>query len=311
MQVILSSVATTTVHKADGSQVSDFLITIEKIVFNEVALFNINYFNTESTYTVGTGAEQITVTASESNKAIKESITKMFMICRILAMVIALLVLIYIGIRMALASVASDKAKYKNMLIAWVQSIAIMFLMVYIMVIIVGFGESLTNIFFSLKDSLLAGKESFEVEVTESITRHIFETSGLKLATYSIIYWIVIYSQFKFFYLYIKRVLMVGFLIMISPLITITYSIDKAGDGKAQAFGTWFSEFLMNVLIQPLHALLYLIFVFSANEIATISPVVAVIFMLGIGSAERMVKVIFNMRGLVSLRGINKFRKQK
>ena len=41
---------------------------------------------------------------------------------------------------------------------------------------------------------------------------------------------------------------------------TVTYSIDKAGDGKAQAFGNWLSEFVMNVLVQPLHAIIYLVF---------------------------------------------------
>ena len=60
----------------------------------------------------------------------------------------------------------------------------------------------------------------------------------------------------------------------------ITYSIDKAGDGKAQAFGAWFIEYFTNIMIQPLQAILYLIFVFSANEIAQKAPIVGVIFLL-------------------------------
>ena len=67
-----------------------------------------------------------------------------------------------------------------------------------------------------------------------------------------------------------KRFLMVGFLIVISPLITITYSIDKAGDGKAQAFSTWLKEFMVNILIQPLHALIYLVFVLMAKRLILI-----------------------------------------
>ena len=49
--------------------------------------------------------------------------------------------------------------------------------------------------------------------------------------------------------MYIKRMITVAFLILISPIITITYSIDKAGNGKAEAFSTWLREFLHNVLI--------------------------------------------------------------
>ena len=43
----------------------------------------------------------------------------------------------------------------------------------------------------------------------------------------------------------------IGFLIVIAPLVTITYSIDKISDGKAQGMNTWFREFAYNVLIQP------------------------------------------------------------
>ena len=139
----------------------------------------------------------------------------------------------------------------------------------------------------------------------------IFSEAGYNLAMLSIAYWALLYTEIKFLWLYSKRLLMVGFLILISPLITITYPIDKAGDGRAQAFSTWMKEFLLNVLIQPLHALLYLIFILSANAIASESIIVAVALLFAMGQAERMVKVIFNMKGSASLRGIDKFMKKE
>ena len=108
-----------------------------------------------------------------------------------------------------------------------------------------------------------------------------------------------------------KRLLMVGFLIIISPLITITYSIDKVGDGKAQAFSIWLKEIIVNVLIQPLHALIYLIFVLTANSIAASSPLVALAMLMAMGTVERMVKVVFDMKGVLTLRGVNKFMKKE
>jgi hypothetical protein len=114
--------------------------------------------------------------------------------------------------------------------------------------------------------------------------------------------------ELKFFWLYMKRFLMVGFLIMISPLITISYSIDKAGDGKAQAFQKWSQEFIMNVLIQPLHALLYLVIVVTANEIATQAPLVAILLLFGISQSEKMVKVIFNMAETASMKGMHQLK---
>lgn len=290
---------------------TEFWLTIDRIVFNRVALFNINYFDTEDTYFVG----DLEVTADTSNIAIKEGITHVFYLCRLLAISILLLVLIYIGIRMALSTIASDQAKYKKMLVSWIESFIYVFVLVYIMVVIIEFGELLTGIFYDMRCQLLEAQTGTASELFEETTRSkvmefVIYKEGLELTIWSIIYWLLLFTEIKFFWLYIKRVFMIGLLIIISPLITITYSIDKVGDGKAQVFSSWFKEFIVNVLIQPLHALLYLIFIFTANSIATYSPIVAVALLMVMGSAERMVKVVFDMRGLTSLSGINKFMKK-
>ena len=47
--------------------------------------------------------------------------------------VLSMSVLLYIGIRMLLSTVAQDKAKYKQMLIDWVVSLCLLFFMHYIM----------------------------------------------------------------------------------------------------------------------------------------------------------------------------------
>lgn len=290
---------------------SDFWLTIDRIVFNRIALFNVNYFDTEDTYDVGTAE----ITANTSNIAIKEGITSIYYICRLLAISILLLVLIYIGIRMALSTVASDQAKYRKMLVSWVESLIYVFVMAYIMVAIIEFSELLTGIFYDMRVQLVNAQTGVEHKLFEETIRAktlslVFENDGLQLTIWSVIYWILLYTEIKFFWLYIKRVFMVGLLIIISPLITITYSIDKVGDGKAQVFSSWLKEFIVNVLIQPLHALLYLIFVLTANSIAIYSPIVAVVLLMVMGSAERMVKVVFDMKGLTSLNGINKFMKK-
>lgn len=101
--------------------------------------------------------------------------------------------------------------------------------------------------------------------------------------------------------MYLKRTLMVGFLIVIAPLITITYPMDKMGDNKAQAFSAWLNELLINVFIQPIHAIIYLVFSFTAGEIASFAPLLALIFLMSITSAEKMVRNIFNMQNSKSL----------
>lgn len=309
IDVLMSSI-TVTEETENGTAKNEFWYTIDRTVFNRIALFNINYFNTDPTYKVG----DIEITADPNNINIKEGITTVYYICRLLSMIISMLVLIYIGIRMALSTVASEQAKYKKMLVSWIESIVLMFMLVYIISAVIYFGETITGIFFNMRNDLINSNEGYDVfenTIRGKTLDLVFSFSGLELTLWSIIYWVLLFTELKFFWLYAKRLLMVGLLITVSPLITITYSIDKVGDGKAQVFSSWFKEFTVNVLIQPLHALIYLIFVLTANAIAAQSPLVAIAMFLAMGSAERMVKVVFDMRGITTLRGVNKFMKKE
>ena len=291
----------------------NYFFSIERAVFNRIPLFNINFFEMGDTYKVGVeGENQVEIESSAEVNAIKDRVAKMFRIIQIIATGLSLVVLLYIGIRMALSTLSDDKAKYKKMLIGWVESVVILFLLEYIMVAVIMFGEMLTNLFYDLEIQLLstaASDESFELIIRERIWTALFDSSGLDYAMNTVMYICLLFLQLKYFWTYLKRVLMVGFLIMIAPLITVTYGIDKAGDGKAQAFSIWMKEFVVNVLIQPLHALIYLIFVLSAGEIAKVSPIIALAFIMAMGVVERMVKIIFDLKGLVSLRGVNKLGK--
>ena len=88
---------------------------------------------------------------------------------------------------------------------------------------------------------------------------------------------------------------------MIAPIITITYSMDRVGDGKAQALNTWFSEFMLNVLIQPFHCLIYIVFpntaiilIQEAGWGSVAGAVLAIMCMVFIWPGEKIIKKIFN-----------------
>lgn len=301
IDLILSMLSVTV---EDGS--ATFWYTIERTVFNRISLFNINYFNTNPTYSVG----DIEIESNSSNIQIKQGIASTYHVCKMLALIGSLLVLIYIGIRMAISTVSSDQSKYRKMFVSWLESVVIIFVMGYIMVAVIGLGERITEILYGIEQQLINSGEGygvFENTIRVTLLQKIFTSAGLELTMWSIIYWILLFMEVKFFWLYMKRLLMVGLLIIVSPLITITYSIDKAGDGKAQVFSSWMKEFIVNVFIQPLHALIYMVMVLTANSIATTSPLIAIVLLMSMGTVERMVKVVFDMRNLSTLRGVNKF----
>lgn len=110
----------------------------------------------------------------------------------------------------------------------------------------------------------------------------------------------IIILTFVFLIMYIKRMITIAFLILISPIITITYSIDKMNDGKSQALDTWTKEFLQNVLIQPFHCIIYLVFISVGinivNNSGTLAAgIIVILTMFFIFEAEKIIKNIFGI----------------
>ncbi len=291
---------------------SDGLFTIEKTVFNEIGLFNINYFNFESNYKVGIGNNAKSVDADSTIMSkVRKSVAKIFIILRLIAIAISLLTLVYVGIRMALSTVTSDKIKYKQMLMAWVESIIILFLLQYIISILFQLGEVFGNMIYNIKCNLgSSGEIGFETEIMDTLQKSMLGQAGWEFVANVLPYWFLIFIQTKFFLSYFKRLITVGFLILISPLVTVTYPIDKVGDGKAQAFSVWFNELAINIFIQPIHAMIYLVFIYTAGEIAKHSILVALVFLLSLTKVEKIVLFLFNLRNVASLRPVDEERKK-
>lgn len=291
-----------------SATVGTLSFTIEDTVFDMYGLFNIDYFNFNKTYTIGNQFKK-NITADSAVLTLRESVAQNFILTRLIATTASLVILIYVGIRMALSSLASDKAKYKKMLLAWFESIIMLFLMQYIIAFMFGIGKACGNVLYDLKN-LLNGT-SFEQKTIDKIFGNMLGSSGWTYALYSVVYWFLVFIQLRFYMTYLKRQITVGFLILISPLITITYPIDKIGDGKAQAFIIWFNELSVNILIQPLHALLYLVIMYTAGDIAEYSIIIASFFLLGLTKVEKVVLKLFNLKNLVSIKAVDEKDKEK
>lgn len=251
-------------------------------IFNKVGLTNIDFFD----FSGNIGAIQ----------TIRINVATWYYILRILAIVILLVVLIYVGIRMAISTVASEQAQYKKMLTDWVVSFALIFLLNYIIIFTIEANNALVGLL----------EYPVRTKIGMGITTQLITRSVVGVATVSwgslIVYAMLIGMTTAFLFTYIKRMLTIGFLIIISPLITITYSIDRAGDGKAQALNNWLKEFMFTVLIQPFHCIIYIVFVSSAIDLLSWEGsipkmVLAIMCMAFIWKAEKIVKTIFGFDG--------------
>lgn len=201
---------------------------------------------------------------------------------------------------MAISTLATDKAKYKKMVQAWAVSLLLVFAMHWIVVIISVVQNNILGIIRDFADKMEI-TDTLKVSQIESQiftdASKLYGESGIwNLVAAIFTMWILTFYQLKFFIMYIRRLVEIGFLIIISPLVTITYSIDKLGDGKAQAFTAWFTELTMKATIQIVHAITYLIFIGSAGYIATEHPMLAAVFFALLSRSEKIIKNTFNVK---------------
>lgn len=326
---------------------------------------------------VVTGTSAPTGELKSPANELKTYIAGWYKTLRNLALVILLSILVYVGIRIMLSSVASDKAKYKQMLGDWVVAVCLLFLMHYIMSFSIYIVNELTDMIVSIQadgskknevlnqisgnltvdqeknlgaavDILLldgttnndmadrvknaydtlakSGSDrtryadfffqdaqlsqraddknnakvliwpvsNFMEEARVKYQLHRIDgTDNISMYGYGLIYVILVIYTIIFLFTYMKRVVYMAFLTVIAPLVAVTYPIDKMNDGKAQAFNMWFKEYIFNLLIQPLHLIMYSVLIGSAMSFATENLVYVVMALGFFVPAEKLLRRFF------------------
>ena len=126
-------------------------------------------------------------------------------------------------------------------------------------------------------------------------TQRVKQESTVAYAGYTIMFVVLVIFTVSFTATYLKRILYLAFLTIIAPFVAMTYALDKLKDGSAQGFNNWFKEYIVNLLIQPIHLLLYTVLVSSAIQIAEsnlLYGIVAIGFMM---PAEKLVRKFFGI----------------
>lgn len=261
--------------------------TIYSLVMGEYEIFNIDFTGIDSNVNFKTDDLSIAET-------LKYGVLYFYYILRNLSIGLSLVILIYIGIRMAISTLATDKAKYKNMFISWLASI---FLVFFMHIIIIVFSVLLNKALEIIKElATQFGISNIEEGILSGTISNMGTSVGFHPLTSLITVAIFVYYEVKFFIAYTRRTFEVILLTVISPLVTITYSIDKVSDNKAQAFENWFKELSVKYSIQVVHALTYCVLIASAGVIAEQVPIFAAFFLLALDKAESIFRKIFNVK---------------
>lgn len=266
------------------------LIDISDIIFNRIPILDIDFFNFKK-------AGGKIIDSSSIIYKLRKTISQWYYALFIVCAIGLLLTLIYIGIRMAISTIAERKAKYKSMLQNWILSVVILFTLHFFMVAVIYINQSILDI-MAISSGDLANLDTelfgmiMQLKASASIPGTIVFVA------------LVIYSV-KFLLIYFKRLLNLAILTLIAPVIAIAYSIDKIKDGKSQSLGAWMKEYVYNVFLQMIHAIVYAIFIgfifdiIRNGETFDLIPnmiliLVALNFML---KADEIMKKIFKLEG--------------
>lgn len=139
---------------------------------------------------------------------------------------------------------------------------------------------------------------------------------------YTIMYLVLVIYTVMFLFQYLKRLFNIVFLTLIAPLVALAYPLDKLADGHAQAFNMWFKEYIFNLLLQPMHLILYIVLAGSAMDLVTEHPIYAVVVLGFLLQSEKLVRKFFGFEkasttgalasgaftGAMLMNGINKIK---
>ena len=293
---------------ASTYKVPNMLYSPENIFANNIAALDVNFLSPNN-YTSVISGDETAMEASESAAGnLQYTIASWYRSFRNIAIVGLLSVLVYLGIRILISSTAADKAKYKESLRDWFMALCLVFVIHFIMSGILMLVDNFNALFSDEINAGIVVEATHSDEGENANASFRFRTNLIGLArfraqadqwqdatAYTIVYLALVIYTCMFTFLYFKRFLWMAFFTMIAPLVALTYPIDKAGDGHAQAFNLWFKEYTMNAIIQPVHLILYSVFVSSAIDLATNNPIYAIVAIAFLIPAEKFIKKMFRL----------------
>lgn len=324
----------------DDLYLPTYSISPEEIFQGKILLFNVDFFgkgktiqekkdsegNTDYYYYINDNNEEVKTSPQDIGQDLSETISRWYVALRNIGLVMMLIILLYVGIRMLLSTLASDKAKYKQMLTDWFMGIVILFTIHYVMVFAVTIVNGITKVVSSSVESnaftvvmedkdnkiskvLEEGGEDMKAFIDESTGKKVISWPtnlmgslrlraqlanwGSEYIGYAICFIVLAIFTGFFILTYMKRVLYMAFLTLMAPLVAVTYPIDKLSDGSAQGFNKWFKEYIFNLLIQPMHLLLYYVLITSAFDLAGKNVIYALVAMGFMIPAEKILRSFF------------------
>lgn len=236
------------------------LITIDTMLFNEEPLVDINFFN---------DSEAVKEIKEKNPKAfiiqIREGIKTWYYVLRNIAIMVMVIVLMYVAIRMLLnmyTESPENKARYKEMMIAWIKALSTLIIMHIIIYTVIAFN---TDIIETIKDVAHIDDPRLQNLNVILLERALDIRLSISFPA-TILYVMVTFLTIQYFFVYLKRFILVLILIISGPFIIVKTAYESTGKSVSKTYSKWLYDLIINVMEQSIHALFYALFVRSLFE---------------------------------------------
>lgn len=293
----------------------------DNIIFNRIAILDVNFFNPNKN----------SIIAQSGGNSAGNIVAQIYNTFQTIALSVFVIAAMIVGIKLALSSIAQEKAQCKKAITNWVIGIVLLFLMRLILAAILELNE---YIVYEL--STTVNNVEFEVNVIESIPfigsalngivgfiSSVFTgTSSNSIAHFksygyagfllkyagkaiggdllsSILLFVLMGQTITLLVSYGKRCVYVIILGVMAPLIVAVDTIGKSYKGQSTVLSNWFKEIVLIVFTQTFHAMIMVITLSLISAIDSknsgLSAIAAIILTAGIVKFEKLYRQLFGI----------------
>ena len=274
------------------------LLTISSLVFGEFIILNGKpYETTQSLNPSITPTKVISIVDTT-----KEKVITFFNIFRYIVVALSLIMFVYALVRVLGAQTSRDLAAWKKVFGRWLLGLFLIFFIPYILIAMNTLNDTIVNILWEARIKMESnGYRGFEVALFDDISNNVINTGGTLSLAYGLEYLFLTILQIVFLLKYAFRALLLMISFAVAPIIILIHSVNVMIGKDSTILKGFFKEYASNLYMQPLHALLYLVFLFSASEIAITIPVLGIILLYALYRGEKIVKLILDMETGISV----------
>lgn len=262
-------------------------VSVDQIFFGKISFLNLDFL--------------LSAQSGKMNATYTDTISRVYWIIFYLVIGIHFLLLIIGSIRSMLEMQTADKkAQNKELLTSWIKGMVMLFSVIFIAFTMLYVNDYICKALDTALQNVKGLSGNFILDLAARSIKGIGLDANIAFM-FAIASMVI--TSIMFFY-YVRRAVKVGYLIMIAPIVSLTY-VTGGLNGKSNAYGKWIKEYSSNIFIQLFHILIYVSLILpmsslgqiekETNIIKFVPTLLLVFFGLGfIYNAEKLIKKLFS-----------------